>query len=297
MNAVSLEERLEATREQMTPALLRVSRFLVEHPERALMATAAEIAEEARTSNATVVRAVQILGYSGLPALRREIGERFSDRYDRRQTMEEAFARVHADPRSVLDSVLSDAVDLLAEMRSLVDHDEFLASVQLLSDAERVVVMGWGPAGAIADYAALGLSRLGCTAASETQSGFRLADALSRLRTGDVILLLAPLVHLQEIDVVLTRASTVGVRCILVTESLGEKLREKVERVLSMPSSLRFTAGEMLAPLVVLDAILLGIAASKPDRARSTWEIITELRRAFSTGSFTKPHLDMATEA
>lgn len=288
MNAVSLEERLEASREQMTPAVLRVSRFLVEHPERALMATAAEIAEAANTSNATVVRAVQTLGYSGLPALRREIGERLSDRYDRRQTMEEDFSRVHDDPRSVLDSVLNDTVVLLTEMRSVVDHDEFLGAVQLLADAETVMVMGWGPAGAAADYTALGLTRLGCAATSATQSGFRLADALSRLRAGDVILLLAPLVHLQEIDVVLTRASAIGASCILVTETLGEKLREKVERVLSMPSSLRFTASEMIAPLVVLDAILLGVAASKPDRARSTWEVINELRRAFSTGSFTK---------
>lgn len=290
MNSVSIEERVEANREQMSPAVLRVSQFLMEHPERALMATASEIADAARTSNATVVRAVQMLGYAGLPGLRREIGERLADHYDQRATMEERFARVKEDPRSVLDSVLHDAKDLLTDMRN-VDHDEFLASVRLLADADSIMVIGWGAAGAMAEYAALELSRLGCPAISEVQSGFRLADSLSRLREGTVILLLAPLLHLSEIDVVLARASAVAARSILVTEILGEKLRGIVDHVLTMPSSKRYSVSEILAPMVVLDALLLGVATSKPDRARATWKVINELRGAFSTGSVVRPRL------
>jgi DNA-binding MurR/RpiR family transcriptional regulator len=290
MNAISIEERLEANRGHMSPAALRVGRFLVDHPERALLATAAEIAEAARTSNATVVRAVRTLGYAGLPGLRREVGERLADHYDRRVTMEERFARVKDDPRSVLDSVLHDAADLLTEMRS-VDHDEFLSSVELVAHADSIFVIGWGSAAGLAEYAALGLNRLGCPATSVTQSGFLLADSLSRVRAGSVILLLAPLLHVSEIDVVLARASTVGAHCVLVTEVLGEKLRGMVDHVLTMPSSLRFTVSEILAPSVVLDALLLGVAVSKPDRARSTWEVINGLRGAFSTGSVVRPQL------
>ena len=291
MKAVTIEERLEANRDTMSPAALRVSRFLVENPERALMATASEIAEAAQTSNATVVRAVQTLGYAGLPGLRKEIGERMAGHYDRRATMEGRFARVKDDPRSVLDSVLQDATDLLSEMRS-IDHDEFLASARLLSEANTIVVFGWGAAGVLADYAALGLTRVGCQATSETKSGFLLADSMARLRKDSVILLIAPLLHLNEVDVVLERASNAGIPCILITEILGEKLRGMVNHVLTLPSSLRYTASEMLAPVLALDALLLAIAVSEPDRARSTWAVINDVRGAFSTGSVARPNLD-----
>jgi DNA-binding MurR/RpiR family transcriptional regulator len=153
MSSMSLEQRLEAHRERMTPAVLRVARFLVDHPERALVATAAEIAESARTSDATVVRAVQTLGYAGLPELRRGVGEQLVARYDPREALDQSVARVRNDPRSVLDTVIDDAITLLAETRGVVDHDEFVDSLHLLADADRIVVVGWGTAGAMAQYA------------------------------------------------------------------------------------------------------------------------------------------------
>jgi DNA-binding MurR/RpiR family transcriptional regulator len=294
MESVSLEERLEANRESMSPAALRVGRFLVSHPERALMATASELADAAETSTATVVRAVQTLGYAGLPELRREIGERIAGHYDRRTRWEDRFARVSADPKSVLDSLLHDATDLMGEMRS-ADHDEFLAAVKLLANADNITFFGWGAGGTMAEYAALGLVRLGCPATSVVQSGYLLADSLSKLHPGDLVVVLAPLLHLSEIDVVLNRASVVGARCILITEVLGEKLRGMVDHVLTLPSSQRFTISENLALLLVLDALLLGVAVSNPDRARSTWEVINSVRGAFSTEAIGSRRLGPAT--
>ena len=125
------------------------------------MATASEIADAAQTSNATVVRAVQTLGYAGLPELRKEIGERMAGRYDRRTRWDDRFAKVSDDPKSVLDSLLHDATDLLGEMRS-ADHDEFLASVKLVTHASSITFFGWGAGGTMAEYAALGLVRIGC---------------------------------------------------------------------------------------------------------------------------------------
>lgn len=294
MNSISIEERLEANRESMSPAALRVTRFLVEHPERALMATASEIAEAAETSTATVVRAVQTLGYAGLPGLRKDIGERLAGHYDRRTRWEDRFTRVSADPKSVLDSLLHDATDLMGEMRS-ADHDEFLAAVKLLADADVITFFGWGAGGTMAEYAALGMVRLGSSATSVVQSGYLLADSLSRLQPGSAVVVLAPLLHLHEIDVVLSRASAVGAHCILITEVLGEKLRAMVDHVLTLPSSQRFTVSENLALLLVLDALLLGVAVSNPDRARSTWEVINEVRGAFSTGSVGPHRLGVVT--
>ena len=107
---------------------------------------------------------------------------------------------------------------------------------------------------------------------------------------------MAPLLHLSEIDVVLSRASAVKGHCILLTEVLGEKLRGVVDHVLTLPSSQGLTVSENMALLLVLDALILGVAVSQPDRARATWDVINEVRGAFSTGSVGLRRLDVATQ-
>jgi len=291
MTMVSLEQRLEVHRGRMTPAVLRVVQVLLNNPERSLVATAAEIAESARTSDATVVRAVQILGYSGLPELRRSVSEQLSARYDPRETLDQSFARVRDDPRSVLDTVIDDAMILLAETRRTIDHGDFMESVELLTGASRIVIVGWGSAGAAAQYVSLALSRMGCPAVAETQSGFLLSDALASLKQDDVVLLLAPLLHVHEIDVTLDTANSAGAKSVLVTALLGEKLRDRVTHVLTMASPGQSAVGEFVAQVAILDALILGIASNQPDRARDSWNRINALRKDFATSAFVKTPL------
>src|SRR6266567_2086421 len=62
-----------ATSRELSPKERAVADFYAEHREEAAFLSAAEIAERLGTSDATVVRAVKTLGYSGIPELRREL--------------------------------------------------------------------------------------------------------------------------------------------------------------------------------------------------------------------------------
>src|SRR5438045_2733575 len=68
-----LVERVAARLADLSPAERRVASFLAEHPEEAAFISAADVAAQLGTSDATVVRTVQSLGYSGLPELKREL--------------------------------------------------------------------------------------------------------------------------------------------------------------------------------------------------------------------------------
>jgi len=289
MSSKYLEDRLRAHRHTMTPAVLRVAQHLADHPERALSGTAAEIASSVGTSDATVIRAVQSLGYSGLPELRKEVGDQLVARYDPRDSLDQDVARVQDDPRSVLDTVVNDALLLLNETRELVDHDDFHETVQLLASARRLMIIGWGTTGAVAEYAALSLTRLGRNATAETQSGFRLSDSLSTVDQDCVIVLLAPLLHVREIDITLEAATAAQARTVLITELLSEKLRSRVAHVLITASSQRSTASEVVGLVTIIDALLLGVAATNPESAHARWTSINNFRSKFSTAAVTNP--------
>src|SRR5689334_6038396 len=68
--ATSLDERLAARRDVLRPTEQRVADFFAQHREEVAFLSATEIAKRLVTSDATVVRTAQALGYSGLQELK-----------------------------------------------------------------------------------------------------------------------------------------------------------------------------------------------------------------------------------
>src|SRR5438105_13531493 len=66
-----LTKRIAQVRNQLGDGGLRVVDFLALHPTEASVFSAQEIADQAGVSDATVVRTVKQLGYSGLGEMRR----------------------------------------------------------------------------------------------------------------------------------------------------------------------------------------------------------------------------------
>jgi DNA-binding MurR/RpiR family transcriptional regulator len=67
--------------EDFAPAARAVCRRLAEiTPEQLLYTTAADLGTETRTSNATVIRTLQRLGYSGLAELKGKVAGAFTSR-------------------------------------------------------------------------------------------------------------------------------------------------------------------------------------------------------------------------
>lgn len=291
MMSISIHQRVIAHDEKLSPSARRVADFLIDHPERALMATAAEIAAEAGTSDATVIRTIKLLGYGGLAELRREVSEQLATHYNPSETIEFTIDSLENSPAAALNAVLSDTATLISNNARSVDRNVFVRAIEMLTGAPEVVVVGWGTGGAAAEYASISLSRIGIRSRALTASGFRLADDVATLRAGQVILLLAPVLHIHEIDVVLEQANEVGARTILISELLGEKFRGQVTEVMTLAASQKSTASEFISLISVLDAIILGMAASRPSEAKTHWSMVNALRSKFSSARFAESPL------
>ena len=66
-------DRLRSRSHQLTPRLLQVARYINENREAVMEQTAMEIATLLKTSDATVVRAIQALGFAGLRDLKQTL--------------------------------------------------------------------------------------------------------------------------------------------------------------------------------------------------------------------------------
>lgn len=285
---MNFRQRLEAARETLSPSGLRVAEYLASRPDRAAVASAVEIAEATGTSDATVVRTVRQLGYIGLPDLRQQVGAEWAAQTNPRAALQERLALAGATQRSLLDALVDDAIKILEETRRQCSLPVMEAATKAVADAGAITVFGVGRAGPLAAYLALGLTRIGKRAHASTHSGFLLADDLAQLDRNDVLILVAPLRHLHEVDVAIARARAVGATTVLVTETLAVRLGDQVDFVLQTGSSNHRLANEGMAPLILLDTLLLGVSALQPEDSFGSWTVINELR-----GELVGPAMDV----
>jgi DNA-binding MurR/RpiR family transcriptional regulator len=274
----SLRERVAEKLAVMPPAERRVAEYLRDHVQEIIFATAEEIGAATETSDATVVRTAKTLGYSGLPELKRGLGQQIIGGTRPSVRLINAIERVEQETAALLDYVFSEAEERLAETRRLIQEQDFVTAVDLVAGARQVVSFGLGGSELPSTYLALRLCRLGRSARAIYHTGFRLADDLIGLREGDVVVLYAPARLIRDMVVLVERAGEVGAAVILITDSLGPTLADRV--TVSLPSVLSGTgiSGEGLSALLVTDCLMAGVATRDRDRANSTSELLNSLR-------------------
>jgi DNA-binding MurR/RpiR family transcriptional regulator len=264
-----------ATTHSLSPKERAVADFYAEHREEAAFLSAAEIAERLGTSDATVVRAVKALGYSGIPELKRELIDELRARATPAMRLGRSLEDVGEDP---LGYVIDLELELLESARA-IDRDDFAKAVDLLAGGDRVLAFGLGPNGPLADYFTLRLRRFGRGAQAITASGLRLADALLAAKPGDRLLLLAYERLDQDAEAVLARANDLGLAVVLVTDTLGAKLADRIDVALPAMRGRGGALSGAATTMAILDALLLALAGR--DRARSLAALaeLNELRK------------------
>jgi DNA-binding MurR/RpiR family transcriptional regulator len=264
----------------MSPATQSVCRILAEiTPERLLYMSAAELGAETRTSNATVIRTLQSLGYSGLANLKGSVAGQFTSEI---APVERARRRIEwtgGNPQDVWDKVTTEAAERIELLRRSFSLDQYQAAIQILVSAREVTAFGFGASFVVAEHLALKLRRIGRRARPIHSSGFRLADDLLGIERGDAVVVFAPGRLPADVEVVLDRARTVGAACILISDELVERLNSSVSVALYAPNTPTGLTGEPLTAMVFADALAQGVAASDGSRAVESSHTLTTIRQ------------------
>ena len=275
-----LDRLLRRAHQQLGAAGLRVVKFIDENRQVVLASSAAALGSRIGTSDATVVRTVQALGFAGLGDLKRAIltsGGRTSTPAD---DMRRTLGDLDKSTGRALDSVLQAHSDGLAVLASPACRAQIAAAVQLLDGAERIAVFGIGPSAALATYVATLLARSGRSSRTINATGSMLADQLLDLKRGDRLLILAYGRLHKEVRTVFAEAKALGLATVLVTEASDTPLAKLADVAVAIPRGRPGQVSLHGATLVGLEAMVLSLAAAKPDAALASLDKLNRLRRA-----------------
>ncbi len=255
-----LRTRVRDLWEELSASERDVAQYLVSAPaEQVMFASAQQLGSATGTSNATVVRALQRLGYAGLPALKRELAADFAAAEAPDVRLAKRIAHVGKDLHKISDEVFDEAQERIDQCRRLTDTKSLERAVTVIAEAREVFCYGVAACELAARHLARSLNRIGHRARFVGATGFALADPMLSLSQGDTVVMFQPGRPLSELTLMVERARAVGAKVVFVTDALSEAYGDRVDAVLLAPDTPTGNTNEALTGLIVVDILLLAL--------------------------------------
>jgi len=274
----SLQERVAARIGTLTATERRVAEYLSAHPQEAAFSSAEELGRATGTSDASIVRTAKALGFDGLPGLKRSLQGHLQSLLTPASRLSASLETIGDGPEAVLTATLRDHIERLTQAERTIDTDEFRRAVELIDGARDTMICGFAGLDGVSDYIATHLTRIGHRARAASDTGYRLADRLLPLGPDDVVVLISHNRIIKEQRVILDHCAQVGTSVVLITDTLGEALRDEVDVVLSAPMSRPGTFTSQATVLILLEALTIAVAAQNRDRSLDNTVQMNRLR-------------------
>lgn len=273
----SVAARIRAALPSLVPSDAKVARFILDDPD-VVYRSVSQVADQAGTSASTVVRCCKQLGYEGFQHLKIALA--------RDLALANPQDRAHADDTrtGVLHRVMASSRDAIDQSLSTVDEGEFDRAVSALRIAGRVLCVGVGTSGPLAQDAAYRLLTIGVDANGPADIHVQCVAA-RLLRPGDVCVAVSHSGATRETLTAAEAAAEAGATTIAVTSFSRSALTRLVDIVLvagGPEMSFRLEAmASRIAHLSVLDALYVALALESDhaqDRLDTTAQTLAKHR-------------------
>ncbi|QWW70675.1 MurR/RpiR family transcriptional regulator [Rhizobium sp. WYJ-E13] len=273
-------ERLKNRRASLSPSLLSVVDYIDQHRHAVLGKSALEIASETGTSDATVIRAIQALGFEGLVDLRDTLEAHIGETDSPSEKMAATTRELASSADSAIDFVVNDHRSALDALSSPANRAEMGKVISVIRDAKRIGVFGIGASGILATYAARLFSRNGYPSYALNLTGIALAEQLLTMEEGDALILMAHGRPHREGMTTIAEAQRLGIPIVMLVGQEDTVLRKHAEASIVIPRAKSDHVSLHGPTLVCIEAIMLALAGSARERTLESLDRLLTLRTA-----------------
>jgi DNA-binding MurR/RpiR family transcriptional regulator len=271
---------------RLSAAAQRLLSYVEQHPNAVLVSSAMDLATRIDASDATVIRAIQSLGFDGLPHLKTAIAEKL-DRGVRTPVEKVGITLSHLSQergRAPFHLVLESYTNMLALLSQLPLAQDLEAAVRILDDAKRIGLYGGGPPSGLARQTATHLTRIGRSSFVLEDTGHAFADQVMGLQPNDAVILIAYGTALKEALLIKAELHRIGAKLVVITDNPDGRLARGAQMVLEVP---RTEVGNMMlygTILMTLETIILSLTKEDPERSMAAAKRLRDLRDQLRKG-------------
>ena len=268
--------RLQAAYSSLRAAEQRVADFVLAHPDELIYLTVTELAERTDTSESTVVRLCQKIGYKGYQEFKIVLAR------DLVGPTTEIYAAIEPgdDLATIKNKVFQANAQALRDTLEVLDEVQLQRAVDTLAGARRLEIYGVGGSSPLALDAYHKFLKLGLRSIA-LSDGDLMAMSSSLLRADDVALGISHTGASRDVTDALARAKASGATTICITHRPSSPITKVSDIVLvtaAQQTAFRSDASSSrIAQLTIIDTLYVGVAHKNHDRAL---EMIERTRQA-----------------
>ncbi len=253
-----------------------IGNFIIQHYEQAAYMTASRLGNAVNVSESTVVRFAIEMGYEGYPEMQKDLQSYSKTRLTALQRLDITNNRI--DPDNILKSVLLQDIDRIRSTVEMTEEKAFNKAVDKLITAENIYIFGAMSSNTLArfmdNYFQLIFSNVHFVHPVNTSGIYQ---QLIRVGKNDVFIGISFPRYCKSTTNAAEYAASCGANIIAITDSMASPLGVIADEVLLAKSEMVSFADSLVAPLSVINAIIVAVGMKRRSSLEKTLSRLEEM--------------------
>ena len=253
-----------------------IGRYILENYDKAAFMTAAKLGKTVKISESTVVRFAAELGYDGYPAMQKALQEMIRNKLTSVQRIEVSNDRM--SDQDVLAKVVQSDIEKIRMSLDGIDRQEFSSVVEAIVRARRIYILGVRSATTLSDFLTFyfnlifdNVRHVQTTLASE------MFEQMLRVGPEDVVIGISLPRYSTRTVRAMEFARDQGATVVAITDSELSPLYETASMRLLAKSDMASFVDSLVAPLSIINALIVAVARKKSDEVTATFERLEQI--------------------
>ena len=253
-----------------------LANYIADYYDKAVFLTAAKLGETVGVSESTVVRFAMTLGYKGYPDFQKALEEMVRNKLNSIQRMEVTYGRISQS--KILESVLRSDEEKIKETLQNIDDRAFEMAVDTILNADKVYVIGIRSCASLASFLAFYLNLIfENVVLLNTNNSSEIFEQMIRINSKDVIIGISfPRYSMRTLKA-LEFANNRNAKVITLTDSVNSPMNLYSSCNLIARSDMASIVDSLVAPLSVINALIVSLCMKKQDEVASTLEVLENI--------------------
>lgn len=278
MEQKKILKKLEDELGDLTPSFQKIANYILINYKYIPAISSADLANSIGVSDASIVRFCQKLGYKGFiefkNVLLKEINEDGKNPVDK---MLNAIQVIGEDNKDYANVFQNELINLNRTIMSF-DADILKSSVNEISKAKKVYILGMGSCKTIADLLYYNFKRFGLNCETITYGGIALYESLSRIEPEDAAIMISFPRYSMDSYNAMKHINSIKAKSIIITDNNENKLAKLADHILIAASeNPRYSFNSYVGPIALCNILVFEYLAQNKQRCMEYLKRIKKL--------------------
>ncbi len=254
----------------------RIANYILDHYDKAAYMTASKMGALVGVSESTVVRFAIELGFEGYPEMQKSLQELIRMKLTSVQRVEVTNSLIGEG--DVLEKILMSDAEKIRRTLEEVDREAFEAAVDKIVSAEKIYIIGVRSSSSLAGFLNFNFRMIFDNVKFvQTTSGSEMFEQIMSIGPNDVMIAISFPRYSKRIVNAVEYAHNAGADVISLTDSHQSPIAGMADQLLLARSDLVSFVDSLVAPLSIINAIIVAVSRKKMDDIRVRFDKLEKI--------------------